>query len=103
MADDELISASDTMMRVLHLVGFCDRYGTYAEGQWTFREDEVNRDNALDVSARLCTGILLTSFPEYQCNKACDDLARMVKPIETMFGPFDPHVMHAAMDAVIYG
>jgi hypothetical protein len=103
MPRNELVTASDTTMRILDIVGFCDRYGTYAEGQWTFYMDEVNRDNALDASARLFTAILLTSFPEYQCNTASDDLARLVKPIETTFGPFDPHAIHAAMDVVIHG
>ena len=103
MPDNNPVEASNTTMRILNLVGFCDRYGTYEGREWTLRMDDVNRDNALDASARLCTGILLTSFPEYQCDNAADNLARIVEPIETSFGPFDAQAMHAAMNTVLYG
>jgi len=103
MSDHNPVEASNTTMRILNLVGFCGLYGTYEGREWTLRMDDVNQDNALDASARLCTGILLTSFPEYQCDRACDDLYRMVEPIETTFGPFDGQAMHTAMNTVLYG
>ena len=102
MSDDTMFT-SDKTMPMLNFVGFCDRYGTFEGQAWTLRADDVNRDNAVDASARLCTGILLSAFPEYQCDKMADDLARLDKWIESQFGPFNSQTMHDAMDAVIYG
>tara|TARA_B100001094_G_scaffold327833_2_gene386904 strand:+ start:75 stop:383 length:309 start_codon:yes stop_codon:yes gene_type:complete len=102
MSDDTMFT-SDKTMHMLSLVGFCDRYGTYEGQVWTLRADDVNRDNAVDASARLCTGILLSAFPEYQCDKMADDLVRLDKWVASQFGPFDGPTMSSAMDAVIYG
>jgi hypothetical protein len=102
MPDDPMFTSNRTMS-MLDLVGFCDRYGTYEGRVWTLRADDVNRDNAVDASARLCTGILLSAFPEYQCDKMADDLARLDKWVESQFGPFESQAMFAAMDVVMYG
>ena len=100
---DEPTFTSNKTMHMLKMVGFCDRYGTYEGGEWTLYANDVNRDNAIDASARLCVGILLSAFPEYRCDLMANDLGRLNEGIETAFGPFGGVQMHAAMDTVMHG
>ena len=102
MPDDPTFTSNKTMP-MLKMVGFCDRYGTYEGSEWTLYANDVNRDNAIDATARLTVGCLLSTFPEYQCDLMVQDLRRLSEVIETEFGPFGGMEMYAAMNTVIHG
>jgi len=102
MTDNTTLKSAKTLP-MLKMVGFYDRYGTVDGREYTLNANDIHSNNALDASARLCTAILLSSFPEYQCDVMAEELARISGCIEADYGPFDPMEMHAAMDAVLHG
>lgn len=88
---------------MLKMVGFYDRYGAVEGREYTVSTNDIHSNNALDASARLCTAILLSTFPEYRCELMVEEITRLNERIESDYGPFDAMEMHAAMDAVMNG